>query len=1334
MSNGDHDKPEGSPSSTNTSGRGDSPRSPADGTAPVAESAAKAEPAGDAGAKGPSDRSDDQGRSDPKRNNKKEKKKKPGAQLGAALGAAGAAHSEAVIGVAAENDFGLDSIQPEDRSGGGGSGVAQPADAGSEQTDPAVATDPLSTAGLAAGEADDDDLRGLAGGSREGSQMFTFDASGSTLYEPSAPDADGGLFVPQVATGGASQPSTAPLFAPVLHQSGVASSGTLPNPFLPGPHQGQVVEDDLARQTDSGNLLRPGFRWSSAGTQQGTYGSLTVDAQGHWVYQLDNGATATQQLGATDQTEDVFSLVASDGSVHEIRVSVHGTNDQPVITNVAAQTVAEGAALMQGQLAATDVDQGAILTFTTTSSVPGFVLHADGSYSFNPADGAFDQLAVGQKAVLNIPVTVTDEHQAAATQTLTITVTGTNDVPVVNAIAAQSAHEDAAAISGQVTGSDVDAGDTLTYSIASQVDGLTLNTDGSWSFDPSHATYQSLPDGQQQVINVDVTGTDQQGASSVQTLTITVTGTNDVPTVTTALTDQATDQGSAFSFGVPAGTFADIDSGDTLTLTTSNLPAWLSFDATTGTFTGTPANSDVGTTQITVTATDSHGATVTSTFDLVVNNINDAPVLDPISQVTTVEDGAQIIGQITSTDIDVGDTATYSTTATVPGFTLNADGSYTFDPSNAAYQSLAEGDPKTLTIAITVTDAAGATDTQNLVIQLTGTNDIPTLSNIAAVGVHEDDAVVSGHFSANDPDAGDKLVFSTAKAVDGFLLLTDGSYSFDPGHVAYQSLPDGQQLDLDIPITVTDLQGASVTKVLHLSVTGTNDVPTVSAALTDQATDQGSAFSFGVPAGTFADIDSGDTLTLSTGSLPAWLSFDAITGTFTGTPQNSDVGTTSITVTATDSHGASVTSTFDLVVNNINDAPVLDPISQVTTVEDGALVTGQITATDIDTGDVLSFSTTASVPGFTLNSDGSYTFDPSNAAYQSLAEGDPKTLTIAVTVTDAAGATDTQNLIINLTGSNDAPVVNSIAAQPVHEDAAAISGQITGTDVDTGDTITYSIASPVDGLTVNTDGSWSFDPSHAAYQSLPDGQVKDITVTITGTDQSGATDTQDLVIHLTGTNDIPVITGHTSGVVVEDNKLSVSGRLSITDADAGESVFQAGTLQGQYGELTLDANGAWTYGLDNSLDAVQQLMPGEKLIDFVTVQSFDGTPQDIRIQINGTNDKPRIDHAASAQTATEDVAFTFALPADTFADTDIHDTTALSVSGLPAWLHFDAATGQFSGTPTNADVGSIQITVKDTDSFGAQISTTFNLTVNNVNDPPVLSPVSTQNVDEGGAQ
>ncbi|PPC74734.1 hypothetical protein C4K68_24280, partial [Pokkaliibacter plantistimulans] len=86
-------------------------------------------------------------------------------------------------------------------------------------------------------------------------------------------------------------------------------------------------------------------------------------------------------------------------------------------------------------------------------------------------------------------------------------------------------------------------------------------------------------------------------------------------------------------------------------------------------------------------------------------------------------------------------------------------------------------------------------------------------------------------------------------------------------------------------------------------VTNVNDAPTAGVISAQNATED-SSFSFVVPAGTFADVDAGDSLTLSAtladgSALPSWLSFDASTGTFSGTPDNGDVGSLSIRVIAT---------------------------------------------------------------------------------------------------------------------------------------------------------------------------------------------------------------------------------------------------------------------------------------------------------------------------------------------------------------------------------------------------------------------------------------------------
>lgn len=102
---------------------------------------------------------------------------------------------------------------------------------------------------------------------------------------------------------------------------------------------------------------------------------------------------------------------------------------------------------------------------------------------------------------------------------------------------------------------------------------------------------------------------------------ITVTAVNDPPTVANVIAPQVAPFDQVFSFTFDTNTFTDVDAGDTLTYAAtladgSPLPAWLSFDATTRTFSGTPTISDLAVLSIQVTATDTANATATTTFTL----------------------------------------------------------------------------------------------------------------------------------------------------------------------------------------------------------------------------------------------------------------------------------------------------------------------------------------------------------------------------------------------------------------------------------------------------------------------------------------------------------------------------------------------------------------------------------------------------------------------------------------------------------------------------------------------------------------------------------------------
>ncbi|WP_439845544.1 VCBS domain-containing protein [Aeromonas veronii] len=1037
-----------------------------------------------------------------------------------------------------------------------------------------------------------------------------------------------------------------------------------------------------------------------------------------------------------------------------LRIILTGSNDVPAL-QVEVRSAQEDVPPLHGQLLGTDPDRGDTLVYSTKLLVPGFSLHTDGSYSFDPSHASYQHLAAGQTRDVMIPITVTDSVGASSTQNLTIKLTGSNDGATIAGVSSGSTSEDnTQAVTGQLTITDIDDGEA--YFVAqSGVVGtygtFTMNEQGQWRYllDNRKPDVQSLKTGGQVTDSFTVHSAD----GTEHTVTVTITGTNDAPTVAHALTTTTAAEDAAFSFGIPKDTFADLDTGDTLTLSTGSLPAWLHFDAATGTFSGTPANGDVGTQHITVTATDCSGAQVSSTFDLVVSNTNDAPMLNSIASVRVTEDCAQATGQFTATDPDTGDTLIYSIAQPVDGLTVNADGSWSFDPAHASYQHLTAGQTQVLTIPVTVTDSAGATSTQDLVIKVNGTNDGAVIAGTDVGTVTEDQTAGGSHYlqttgtlSVTDVDAGEAVSRAgTSTGHYGDLVLhRDGQwmYQADNSIGAVQALKAGQQVTESFTVHSAD----GTTHTITVTVTGTNDSPTVTHVLTTRTATEDAAFSFGIPAGTFSDIDTGDALTLSTGALPAWLHFDATTGTFSGTPANGDVGTIPITVTAIDSSGAQVSTTFNLVVNNTNDAPMLSSIASVRVTEDGAQASGQFTATDPDTGDTLTYSISYAVDGFTLNSDGTYQFDPANAAYQHVAAGQTQVLTIPVTVTDAAGATSTQNLSITVTGTNDGPIIAGLNTGSTSEDSPqAVTGRLTIADVDDGQAhfiAQNATAGSYGSLTLTEDGQWSYqlDNSKAAVQALKTGET--VTDSFTVTTADGTTHTVSVTV--AGRDDGAVIAGTDTGTVTEDTSvtrghLQASGQLTVSDADTGEAHFTAQIdVAGSagYGHFSLDSTGAWTYSTDNTQTAIQQLKAGDSLTDTMTVASADGTTHTVTVTLHGTNDAPVL--AAQTQAVTEDGTQLSGHMVAT--DVDAGDTQTFSIAHAVDGFTLNAD-GSYSFDPSHASyqylaagqTQSVLIPITVTDSAGATSTQNLTITVTGANDGAVIGGVSTGSVTEDTA-
>ncbi|WP_183451189.1 putative Ig domain-containing protein, partial [Microvirga lupini] len=797
--------------------------------------------------------------------------------------------------------------------------------------------------------------------------------------------------------------------------------------------------------------------------------------------------------------------------------------------------------------------------------------------------------------------------------------------------------------------------------------------------------------------------TDSTGSTHDDTASLTIANVNDAPVVVSGIADQSTAEDAPYSYDA-AQHFADDDLayGDSLTYSASGLPAWLSIDVVTGQLTGTPENGDVGAYAITVTATDDAGASISSSFTLTVDNVNDAPVVSiELADQTASEDEpfTFAVPENAFTDAD-GDTLTYTATL-ANGDPLPAW--LAFDPMARTFSGTpAQTDAGTLSITVTASDGtATVSDTFDLAVG--ATNDTPVVvSEIADAATAEDAGYsydASIHFS--DPD-GDALTYSATGLPNWLTLDTaTGMLSGTPANADVGPYT--------ITITASDAQGSASSEFV-LTVTNTNDAPVVATEIADQSTNEDAPYSYNA-AQHFADDDliHADSLTYSATGLPAWLSIDAATGLITGTPANADVGSYTITVTASDGE-ASASSTFALAVDNVNDEPVL-----VTALADQAASEDEpfaftIPEDSFSDGDGDTLTYTASL----ANGDplpAWLAFDQLTRTFSGTpSQADAGTLSITVTASDGTtSASDTFDLTVG--GTNDAPeVVSPIVDTSAAEDAIYSYDASTHFSDPDGDSLAYTVTGP----------SWlSIDAATGILFGTPtNGDVGEYQVTVMAEDPSGAEISISYTVTVNNTNDAPVVTTEIADQSTEED--------APYSYDAAQHFADDDLIHGD--SLTYSASGlpAWL-----SIDAATGQITGTPANEDVgaytiTVTASDGeasASSTFALSVGGTNDAPVVSIELADQAASEDAPFSFTVPEDAFTDADgdalTYTATLANGDPLPAWLAFDPMTRTFSGTPSQADTGTISITVTASDGTGS-VSDTFVLDVGATNDTPVL--------------
>ena len=363
-------------------------------------------------------------------------------------------------------------------------------------------------------------------------------------------------------------------------------------------------------------------------------------------------------------------------------------------------------------------------------------------------------------------------------------------------------------------------------SIAGSNGGLfNIGSNGVFSFQPN-GDFDTLPAGQTATSSISYTIDDGNGGTATATVTVTITGVNDAPVAsdfTTALDEN-------LAAGAIVGTIAasDIDTGDTLSYAiASGDPNGLFAIDTNGQITTTaPLDFETAASHaLTITVSDSGGLTDTVTANISVNDVNEAPTASNLT--ASIDENlpaGTVVGTVTASDPDVGDTLSYAITSGDPNglFAIDTNGQITttapLDFETAASHAL----------TITVTDSVGLADTATATINIIDINEAPTARDDTISGTPGSNSfdllADNGNGADTDPEGDDLYIthingiaLSPGDTIDltgGLSLTLTGA-----GTVELSSLQPGVY-DQSFTYTLSDGNGHAATAnvTAHFSV------------------------------------------------------------------------------------------------------------------------------------------------------------------------------------------------------------------------------------------------------------------------------------------------------------------------------------------------------------------------------------------------------------------------------------------------------------------------------------------------------------------------------------
>ena len=792
--------------------------------------------------------------------------------------------------------------------------------------------------------------------------------------------------------------------------------------------------------------------------------------------------TAKDEYGATAKQE--FRVTVSDPPP---------TNDAPEIASAIPPqaVVAGGTEPVRVSSHFSDPDNDA-LTYSATSSnrnAATVSVRADTVFVRGVAKGTAD-----------VTVTARDPSNATVAQKFRVTVSDpppTNDAPEIeSAIPARTVVAgDSAAVVVSPHFSDPE-GDALTYSAGSSnrdVAMVSVSSDTVWVRGVSKGT-----------ADVTVTARDPHGAEVSQGFRVTVKAGNAAPEVASAIPALTVAAGETAVVDV-SGHFRDPDD-DALTyeaMSSNEAAATVKASGSDVTVTGVFR----GESQVTVTARDGRGGSVSQAFAVTVPN--GAPEAVGAIAALTVAKGdtgsVSVSGRFTDPE---GDALTYAATSS-DGGVLAVD----VDGDRVSYEALKAGSAE---VTVTADDGHGGTAAQKFGVTVGPDNEAPeVVSAIPALTVAAGETAVvdvSAHFSDPDDDA---LTYEAESSNEGAATVAVGG-----SEVTVTGVLHGESR---VTVTARDGRGGSASQ--HFAVTVPNRPPEPVGSLDRAVAYRGVTTTVEV-SGAFDDPD-GDALTYSASASVDGVVTVRVSGSRV-TLQGSSRKSTTVTVTADDGHGGTAQQAFEVEV--ANHPPVAVGRIQPRTIAAGERFTVTLSDYFRDTdGDTLTYAGAA--PDTTVA-------DVSVEGVELVVVGESRgRVVVTAKAHDGHGGTGLQWFVVTVT--NGAPVFGADAYErAVAENSAAgtaVGDPVTATDGD-GDDLAYGFISGGDEALFGIDAA-SGQISVAEGAALDhEGESNSHVVQVVASDGTRA-DTAAVTIRVTdvpapGRPDAPVVTGGTEEVAV----------------------------------------------------------------------------------------------------------------------------------------------------------------------------------------------------------